>query len=189
MNKLFLSFTNIRGNKKTIPKLVSGFTLIELLVVIAIIGILSSVVLASLNSARDKGTDAAIKANLKTIQTQASVFYSDNNNYGPYNQTWCSSGYAGTVFNETTIAKAVNQLGSLAGGASNTRCHVCPTGSCTDATEQSYVIIIQLKTGGTAGDSIPDTLCVDSIGNSKSFTYATGQTIDNAVDLTNNYCK
>lgn len=57
-----------------------GFTLIELLVVIAIIGILSSVVLASLNTARDKGDDAAIKSNLANARAQAALYYDDNSN-------------------------------------------------------------------------------------------------------------
>ena len=55
-----------------------GFTLIELLVVIAIIGILASVVLASLNSARDKGADAAIKSNLNNARAQAELYYDSN---------------------------------------------------------------------------------------------------------------
>jgi prepilin-type N-terminal cleavage/methylation domain-containing protein len=53
----------------------SGFTLIELLVVIAIIGILSSVVLASLNTARNKGADAAIKSNIDNARAQAELYY------------------------------------------------------------------------------------------------------------------
>ncbi len=55
-----------------------GFTLIELLVVIAIIGILSSVVIASLSSARGKGNGAAIKQNLTSIRTQAELYYSED---------------------------------------------------------------------------------------------------------------
>ena len=55
-----------------------GFTLIELLVVIAIIGILSSVILASLNTARGKGANAAVKANLHGIRPQADIVYDNN---------------------------------------------------------------------------------------------------------------
>ena len=58
-----------------------GFTLIELLVVIAIIGILASVVLASLNTARAKGADAAVKANLNNMRAQAELFYDTGSTY------------------------------------------------------------------------------------------------------------
>lgn len=58
-----------------------GFTLIELLVVIAIIGILAAVVLASLNSARDKGEDAATKSNLNNARAQAALYYDDHKTY------------------------------------------------------------------------------------------------------------
>jgi len=60
---------------------IQGFTLIELLVVIAIIGILSSVVLASLNSARAKGQDAARMADVKSLKTAMEMYYNDNGGY------------------------------------------------------------------------------------------------------------
>lgn len=52
-----------------------GFTLIELLVVVAIIGILSSVVLASLNNARSKGRDARRIADIRQIQLALEMYY------------------------------------------------------------------------------------------------------------------
>jgi prepilin-type N-terminal cleavage/methylation domain-containing protein len=59
----------------------SGFTLIELLVVIAIIGILSSVVLASLNSARQKGRDAKRISDVKQLQLALELYYDANQGY------------------------------------------------------------------------------------------------------------
>jgi type II secretory pathway pseudopilin PulG len=56
--------------------------LIELLVVIAIIGLLSSVVLASLNGARLKGRDARRLADLKQLQVALELYYSSQSTPG-----------------------------------------------------------------------------------------------------------
>lgn len=78
-----------------------GFTLIELLVVIAIIGILSSVVLASLSNARGKGNTAAIKSTLINARTQSELIYTDNLSFSSV----CSNG---TILRARAEAKKLN---------------------------------------------------------------------------------
>lgn len=58
-----------------------GFTLIELLVVVAIIGILATVVLASLGAAREKARDAKQVSEIKQIQNALELYYLDNGKY------------------------------------------------------------------------------------------------------------
>lgn len=60
-----------------------GFTLIELLVVIAIIGLLSSVVLASLNTARSRANDAKRLSDIRQVQRALELFATDNNGRYP----------------------------------------------------------------------------------------------------------
>lgn len=68
------SFHNNRM-QKTVRSKQKGFTLIELLVVIAIIGMLSSIVLSSLNTARQKGRDTRRVADLAQLQTALELYY------------------------------------------------------------------------------------------------------------------
>lgn len=60
---------------------VRGFTLIELLVVIAIIGILSSVVLSSLNTARARARDTQRITDIKEVQKAVELYFSETGSY------------------------------------------------------------------------------------------------------------
>lgn len=66
---------------KVKQKTQKGFTLIELLVVIAIIGLLASVVLLALGSARQKSRDAKRLADVRQIASALEIYFNDNNGY------------------------------------------------------------------------------------------------------------
>lgn len=82
---------------------------------IAIIGILASVVLASLNSARSKGADAAVKSNLNNARAQAELFYDNNSN--TYTNVCNAAGGIQTMVNGANNA---NGAGAMACNSTGT---------------------------------------------------------------------
>jgi len=133
-----------------------GFTLIELLVVIAIIGVLASVVLASLNSARNKGTDAAIKSGLANMRAQAEIYYDTNGGYSTATPTFplaASCSTANSIFVDPTFATAITNLG-------NNGTVTCVLGGTTGSKADKWAMSVTLKAGGS--------WCVDSLGQSKN---------------------
>lgn len=119
----------------------------ELLVVVAIIGILAAIVLVSLNSARNKGKNAAIKAQMAQLRSSGEMFNEDNGGF----TGWCADAEEGRI----------SQGAIDAGGTGY---------ACSDSSSAWAAEITLVGTG--AGN-----WCVDSTGASKPADLGAGATV------------
>ncbi len=149
-----------------------GFTLIELLVVISMIGLLSSIVLASLSTARVRAADTAIKADLKGIATSAEVEASNMN--GRYNTTGiavtsstCSTlGTSNTILQNPNIQSAMKHIKATNGGQ-DVSCNISADGATYSMTSPLSVNTgdsIYMDNTGNFVSGKSDTAIISSLG-------------------------
>ena len=159
-------------------KYTKGFTLIELLVVIAIIGILASIVLVSLNSARNKGKDARIISDVQQVRTALESGYN-------------GSGYPDLKANGTAGSTVVGNAtcttnGWTNSGPQNASINALLADACGQAGSGSALTIITNNaTGASVGSyalygaltSTTGYFCIDSTGRTnQAASTATGLT-------------
>ncbi|KND52142.1 MAG: hypothetical protein AB198_02130 [Parcubacteria bacterium C7867-003] len=132
-----------------------GFTLIELLVVIAIIGVLSSVVLASLSTSRQRGADAKTKAQLNSMIGAAQLYYDL---------------LPSPIWTGICTTEPMNSM-KISAGAIN------PTGNCSGTGQAGWRAYAELKVQdlySTSPASGTDYWCVDYTAVSKICDTAPG---------------
>lgn len=143
-----------------------GFTLIELLVVVAIIGLLSTLAVLALGSARQKARDAKRVADVQQLRSALELYYADNNQYPDDGstpplilglgaascldntgfQTTCSgTTYMGNVPRDPSMS---GSAGSACTGASSAVCEYAYTSA--SSSEYSVSFYLESGTGGLA---------------------------------------
>lgn len=105
-----------------------GFTLIEMLVVVSLIGVLTTLVAANLNSARERGRDTARKSDLRNLQTALRLYYSDY-------QAYPANGSGGEISGCGSGGTSVCSWGAVWSDSSNTYMSKMPKEPLPD---QSY---------------------------------------------------
>lgn len=156
---------------KNRPDKKSGFTLIELLVVISIIGLLSSIVLAALSSARLKAQDARLISEMINLRTAAQLYQSSNGQYdnpsssnlvrsyatcGPTTIGDIPSGASKLLLDIAVLSKATTDSEFFPPSNNNVQCGVTTT---------SYVVFARLPSS-LSGTALY--FCIDSSGKTKN---------------------
>ena len=138
-----------------------GFTLIELLVVVSIIGVLSSIVLSSLGEARTNAKNTRIKASMRSLQTQAELFYLDKGDYGQTYFGFCGGSAAVGAGDNIFLANEPDNFRELLlriGEDIDINQMVCYALATSGTRAQTWFVRVPLVGGGN--------WCVDSIGTS-----------------------
>lgn len=107
---------NLKRNK--------AFTLIELLVVVSLIGVLATLVVSNINSARERARDSVRKSDLRNIQTSLRLYYNDNSAY-PQSSSGNIVGCGGDcVWGETWAMNGVTYMNILPDDPLSTQSYV-----------------------------------------------------------------
>ena len=154
---------------------VSGFTLIEIVVVVAIIGVLTTIILASLNKARTGGVDGAVKSNMRNALNQAEIAYGTRTANKDSYTSICTNGI---LPSETTVrgigsmvlsAAKANGISSFASNGTGTG----TTATCNNTVATAYAAEVPLS-GST--NASPVMWCIDSTGKNKQTSASIGAT-------------
>ena len=134
----------LQGNRKATSRHTrkgAGFTLIELLVVIAIIGLLASIVLVSLNTARQKARDVRRISDLRQVALALEMYYDDNTSYPSV--TGCSAAnWTGTM---STVLEAGGYMTKVPIDPTNSGNNVYMYATNATSAAQRYILRAYLE--------------------------------------------